>query len=252
MQTVVVLGAGNVASHLIKALIQNTYQVKQIYNRTLSKAEELGELYGISATNTASEIEKADLYLIASSDQAIAEIAEKIPETDGMIVHTSGAMPLTEIKSGVRRGVIYPLQTLSKGKNIAYDDMPFFIEAETAEDEALLHTFVRKISHKVDILDSEKRLKIHMAAVWVNNFSNLMFQVGEKFCIENELPFESLKPLIKETAAKLEEMSPYEAQTGPAKRADQETIKKHLKIIKDPDLKKVYELLSQLITKIHA
>ncbi|TDL99112.1 MAG: DUF2520 domain-containing protein [Flavobacteriaceae bacterium] len=252
MQTVVVLGAGNVASHIIKALIQNTFQVKQIYNRTLQRAELLSKEFNIPFTDKISEIQKADLYIIATSDDSIKEISFHIPYPEAMVVHTSGSMSIEEIKPGLRRGVIYPLQTLTAGRNLEYEDIPIFIEAENSQDLESLRKFAEKISLNVQDLDSKARLKLHMSAVWVNNFTNHIYQIASDFCAENGVSFDVLKPLILETAHKIEYLTPLQAQTGPAKRRNQDTINKHLELITDKELKEIYATFSHLIQKKHA
>lgn len=116
MKSVVIIGAGNVAFHLTRALIQNTVNVRQVFNRTLSKAEELGNTYNIKFTNKISELEKADLYIIAASDVAVEELSHYIPYQDTLVVHTSGSLDTKVLKGNYRKGVFYPLQTFTQKK----------------------------------------------------------------------------------------------------------------------------------------
>lgn len=252
MKSVVILGAGNVAFHLTRALIENTVSVRQIFNRTLSHAEELGEANKISYTDKISELVKADLYIIAASDSAISELSHYIPYEDTLVVHTSGSMGVNALKGQYRKGVFYPLQTFSKVKALKYDDIPFFVEAENAEDIEALYKLAEKISNKVHRVDSEKRLRLHMAAVWVNNFANHLYYIGDNICKDADIPFDVLQPLIKETYKKIKDMDPYDAQTGPAKRGDNIVIEKHLELLeKDSRLQQLYRLLTESIQRTY-
>lgn len=252
MKSVVIIGAGNVAFHLTRALIENTVNVRQIFNRTLEHAEELGMANNIGYTDKISELEKADLYIIAASDSAIEELSHYIPYEDTLVVHTSGSMSVNTLKGNYRKGVFYPLQTFSKVKSLKYDEIPFFVEAQNEEDLNALYSLAQKISNKVHRVDSEKRLRLHMAAVWVNNFANHLYYIGDNICKDAEIPFNVLQPLIKETYKKIKDMSPYDAQTGPAKRGDEIVIQKHLELLdSDSRLQQLYQLLSDSIKRTY-
>ncbi|MGM5630723.1 DUF2520 domain-containing protein [Apibacter raozihei] len=246
---VVVVGAGSVAYHLIRVLLDNTVNVVQIFNRTLSKAQELANNYNINYTDKISEIVKADIYIICTADKAISEISYYIPYEDCLVVHTSGSTAISALKGKYRKGVFYPLQTFSKRRTIK--DIPFLIEAEFPEDELLLLNLGKRISEDVRVTDSDTRLKIHMAAIWANNFTNHMYYIANEICKKQNIPFDMLKPLIKETAGKIEDdILPYEAQTGPARRNEELIIKKHLEILeKESDSRKyqIYQLLTDSI-----
>lgn len=251
IRTVSIIGAGNVAFHLARAFVQNTVQVKQIYNRTLHKAERIGEANKINFTDRISALEPADLFVIAASDSAITELSMHIPFEDTMVVHTSGSIPMSALKGKYRKGVLYPLQTFSKGRYLEYDEIPFFVEAETQEGAEQLEELAARITHQVAIIDSSQRARLHMAAVWSCNFVNHMYQMGEKITQEANLPFDYLKPLINETAAKLDDLTPFHAQTGPAKRNDQIVIEKHLALLEDSFDKDLYQRISQSITQTY-
>ncbi|MFA5620163.1 MAG: DUF2520 domain-containing protein [Weeksellaceae bacterium] len=251
MNSVVIIGAGNVANHLTRALIENTVNVRQVFNRTLEAARELGESYNIQYTDKISELTKADLYIIAASDSAVEELSHYIPYEDVLVVHTSGALSTKVLKGDYRKGVLYPLQTFSKKRSLRYEQIPFFVEAENKADEDDLFKLAKKISNEVFRLDSEKRLKLHVAGVWVNNFTNHLYYIGNKFCEEVDIPFSVLQPLIKETAKKINDLNPYDAQTGPAKRGDDVTIQKHIDAISDSRLQQLYQLLTESIKRTY-
>lgn len=247
---VVILGAGNVASHLMRALLDSTVHVAQIYNRTLEKAEAIAKPYNLAYTDKISEIEKADLYIISTSDEAVEEVSYHIPFKDVLVVHTAGSLGVDALKGPYRKGVLYPLQTFSTEKGVRYEKVPFFIETEEEEDFKILEKLMLKVSEKVHRITMEQRAKLHLSAVFVCNFVNYMYSIGEKLVEEAGLPFQTLIPLIDETCQKVHEMTPVEAQTGPARRDDQIIIEKHLEMLKgQDDLVQLYTLLSKGILK---
>lgn len=251
MKSVTIIGAGNVAFHLTRAFVSNTIQVNQIYNRTLAKAQAIGEANNIRYTDKISELKRSDLFIIASSDMAIEELSIHIPFNDVMVVHTSGAMPMSTLKGNYRKGVLYPLQTFSRSRNLNYSEIPFFVEAENQEDERSLLELAKRVSNRTKILNSKQRAQVHLSAVWACNFVNHMYYIAQKTAEEAGVGFEYLRPLIEETASKIEELSPFDAQTGPAKRNDQITIDKHLSLIEESYLKDMYNDISKSINKTY-
>ncbi|HBX62632.1 Rossmann-like and DUF2520 domain-containing protein [Empedobacter falsenii] len=252
MSSIVILGAGNVAFHLTRALIENTCNVRQIFNRTLEHAREIGEANRISYTDKISEIEKADIYIIASADSGIEEFSHYIPYDDVLVVHTSGSSPMSVLKGDYRKGVFYPLQTFSKERTMRYDNIPFFIEAENSEDLKKLNELGNRISNEVHELNFASRMQVHMTGVWANNFVNHLYYIAGNICEQNNVPFDVLLPLIQETANKVIEMSPKDAQTGPAKRGDQVIIDRHLEALQDDSrLLQIYQILTDSIKRVY-
>ncbi|MBW1617438.1 MULTISPECIES: Rossmann-like and DUF2520 domain-containing protein [Empedobacter] len=252
MSSIVILGAGNVAFHLTRALIENTCNVRQIFNRTLEHAREIGEANRISYTDKISEIEKADIYIIASADSGIEEFSHYIPYDDVLVVHTSGSSPMSVLKGDYRKGVFYPLQTFSKERTMRYDNIPFFIEAENPEDLKKLNELGNRISNEVHKLNFASRMQVHMTGVWANNFVNHLYYIAGNICEQNNVPFDVLLPLIQETANKVIEMSPKDAQTGPAKRGDQVIIDRHLEALQDDSrLLQIYQILTDSIKRVY-
>lgn len=250
MNSIVILGAGNVAFHLTRALIENTFNVRQIFNRTLERAQEIGEANRIAYTDKISEIERADLYIIACADSGIEEFSHYIPYDDVLVVHTSGSSPMSVLKGDYRKGVLYPLQTFTKSKRLRYDEIPFFVEAENPKDANALKELAQRISNDVYELEFAKRMEIQMCGVWVSNFVNHMYKIAGDFCQKNNIPFDVLLPLIQETANKVEEMSPYDAQTGPARRGDDVIINRHLELLQnDSRLLQIYQILTDSIKR---
>ena len=252
MSSIVILGAGNVAFHLTRALIENTCNVRQIFNRTLEHAREIGEANRISYTDKISEIEKADIYIIASADSGIEEFSHYIPYDDVLVVHTSGSSPMSVLKGDYRKGVFYPLQTFSKERTMRYDNIPFFIEAENPEDLKKLNELGNRISNEVHELNFASRMQVHMTGVWANNFVNHLYYIAGNICEQNNVPFDVLLPLIQETANKVIEMNPKDAQTGPAKRGDQVIIDRHLEAVQnDSRLLQIYQIMTDSIKRVY-
>lgn len=250
MIKVVFLGFGNVNSHLFQVFQKSpTIEIVQVYNR--SKKESLSEIAPVPFTDDLKEIKEADIYIIGISDDAIEEFSDLLPFRDRLVVHTSGGVEMNKISGKNRRGVFYPLQTFSKQREPDFQKIPICLEADNEEDLLVLKNLAKEISESIFEINSEKRAKIHVAAVFVNNFVNFLYHIGSDLLKEDNLPFELLIPLIQETAEKIEDLSPEDAQTGPARRNDQKTIQKHLLSLKNENYKEVYTLMTDLIYQQH-
>ncbi|MDX1768015.1 MAG: DUF2520 domain-containing protein [Arenibacter troitsensis] len=246
MISLVLLGTGNVAKHLYDVFTGvEEINVLQVIGRNEDHLSHFGNKVATGTDFT--KITDADIYIIAVSDDAIAHVASYLKEKKGLVVHTSGSVALNSLGDLNHRGVFYPLQTFSKGKTIDFKKVPICIEAEHKIDINLLKKLAGLISLEVQEITSEQRKALHLAAVFVNNFTNYLFTIGHDICAENNLPFSMLRPLIKETVDKLEELSPTEAQTGPAKRNDVKTMESHLNLLKNKNYQDIYSLLSKLI-----
>ena len=250
MTKVTIIGSGNVAQHLIVAF-QNSQNMGteidliQVFSRQKESISHLLDLNKI--TDDLESLEEADLYIIAVSDDAIAAVSSQLPFKNRLVVHTSGSISLNALDDDNRKGVFYPLQTFTKNKDVDFKTIPICLESENATDFQLLEKVAKMISDKVFAINSEQRKALHVAAVFVNNFTNHLYQIGSEICQENQVPFEILKPLIGETAQKIMLLSPEEAQTGPAKRNDSSTIKAHEAFLSDENHLKIYKTLTQSI-----
>lgn len=240
MITVSILGYGNLASHLVCAFeAVKSVKLIQVYNRHPINNKPFKAAF---ITNL-SDLLPADIYIIAISDDAISKFSSQL-KLNGLVVHTSGSLPIEALQNQARRGVFYPLQSFTKGKKVAFNKIPICIETPHKNDLQLLHKLAQTISDSVFEISSAQRKKLHVAAVFVNNFTNYMYTIGESLCEANKIDFNILKPLIIETALKIETISPQLAQTGPARRKDATTIKKHLDF-----LPKAYQEIYTLLTK---
>lgn len=249
MIEVVIIGAGNVATHLYQSFYKlKQIDVVQVFNRNPEHLDFVDD--PSKKVSNIADIKKADLYLIAIKDEAIEDLALKLPENEGLVAHTSGSQPMSILSNFENYGVFYPLQTFSKNKSVDFSEIPLCLEANSSENLDFLKRLAKMLSKKVYEVDSEQRKALHVSAVFVNNFSNHLFALAADYCKENDLPFEILKPLIKETVDKLETLDPYSAQTGPALRNDQKTISAHLSMLNE-DQKNIYTILTESIQKLH-
>jgi predicted short-subunit dehydrogenase-like oxidoreductase (DUF2520 family) len=248
MLKVVVIGSGNVAQHLIKAFQNSAHaELVQAYARNPEKLAHL--LPPEKITQSYTSLATAHVYVISVSDDVIENVSTQLPFEGRLVVHTSGSVPLNQPDNKNRRGVFYPLQTFSKSKEVDFTKIPICLESETKEDYMILEKLAKSISPLTYAISSQQRQALHVAAVFVNNFTNHLYKVGNDICTENSIPFDILKPLIQETADKITMLSPAEAQTGPARRNDQKTIQRHLDFIKDQEQKDIYILLTQSIQR---
>jgi predicted short-subunit dehydrogenase-like oxidoreductase (DUF2520 family) len=244
MIKVSIIGSGNVAQHLIQAFQLNSQiELVQVVARDIKKVAHLLDSNRITSDYT--QLQEADLYIIAVSDDAIAEVSSALPFKNRLVAHTSGTVALDSLNSNNRRAVFYPLQTFSKDKPIDFKSVPICLEAENENDLQILKQLAHSISNAVYEISSEQRKALHVAAVFVNNFVNYLYQMGNEICDANAIPFEILKPLIQETANKIATLSPKNAQTGPAKRNDLKTIAAHEEFLKDENQAAIYKLLTQ-------
>jgi len=228
MISVVILGNGNVATHLYNAFSKaSAIAVIQLNSRNPK-----------NITNT-------DVTIIAVSDDAIQQVSQSISNRKGLLVHTSGAVDINAIVTE-RKGVFYPLQSFTKNAKIDFNNIPFCLETSNSDDYHLLEKLAKSIAKNSYQINSEQRKKLHIAAVFVNNFTNHLYKIANDICIKNNVPFEILYPLIEETAKKVQSISPEDAQTGPAKRNDVQTIKNQLENL-NLQQQKIYQLLTKSI-----
>lgn len=250
MTKIIIIGSGNVALHLIRtfqdaASLNSKIELVQVFARQKDSVSHLIDLDKI--TTNFDDLLEADLYIISVSDDAISEVSSQLPFNNRLVVHTSGSVALDALDTKNRKGVFYPLQTFSKDKMVDFKVIPICLESENATDFQLLEKVAKTISEKVFAINSEQRKALHVAAVFVNNFVNHLYQIGHSICTENQVPFEILKPLIQETAEKINTLTPEEAQTGPAKRHDSKTITAHELFLTNKNQSTIYKILTQSI-----
>ncbi len=251
IKEIAIIGSGRVATHLGTAFAKNDLTIRGVYDRDADKAKVLADRLKATVIRSLDSRIKADLIIIAVSDDAVASVARKLSEDNtALVVHTSGAVAMTVIPSYLRRGVLYPLQSFSYDKKILWENVPFCLEAGADSDVNLLGTLAQRLSTRVFLLDSAQRKSLHLAAVFANNFANLMFEFAEELLDKAEIERSILHPLILETANKVLMQRASEAQTGPARRGDLDTIRAHQDLLGDANgLRHIYDLLTEEIYK---
>lgn len=252
---IVLIGAGNVATHLGLALQGAGHNIVQVYSRTELSASTLAERLDVPFTTSLEDVTPhADLYIVALKDAALQNLIPSIikGKEEALFVHTAGSMPMDVWKGFVKRyGVFYPMQTFSKHREVDFSDIPFFIEASGPDELHALKMLAAALSRKVYEATSEQRKYLHLSAVFACNFANHMYALSAHLLEKHDIPFEVMLPLIDETARKVHELAPQEAQTGPAIRYDRNVIDKHLALLEDePTIQEIYEKISRSIHQL--
>jgi len=247
---IVLLGSGNVATHLGHALKTAGHEILQVWSRSLSNAQKLAGSLSVAYTDEIGALDNtADIYILSVKDDAIGEVASSFSFRDKLLVHTSGSASIDLLgESLMYKGVFYPLQTFSKQKEIDFSSIPLLIEGSTEEVTKQLNELAGTISRVVQSASSVQRAAIHVAAVFACNFSNHLYAISKNLLAKEGLDFKLLLPLIAETAAKVQSLNPEDVQTGPATRKDQVSIEKHKKYLEmSPDLLQLYTLMTDRI-----
>ena len=250
MLSVILIGAGNVASHLFNAIKKSeSASIIQWYNRTIDTIKPFQN--DVDITDDLSTLKEADIYIMAVSDDSIAELSNALPFSNRLVAHTSGSVSIHQLDKKHKRAVFYPLQTFTKGATIDFSEVPICIECLEKENLQVLKSLAEVLGCKFYKINTEQRQTLHLSAVYVNNFVNQLYRIAHEISDAKSINFDILKPLIMETARKVQDMSPYMAQTGPAKRNDKKTIKRHLKQIESEEHKAIYQMLTNSIKKTH-
>jgi len=251
MISVVVIGAGNVGSHLVKAFQSaENINLVQWYSRDKKSIE--APTKEIELCHDLNNLKSADVYIIAVSDKAIEALSKQLPFKNRLVVHTSGSEALKKLDMKHKRGVFYPLQTFSKTSELDFSQVPFCIETMDKLDSDRLKALATYMGSPSYMINTEQRQALHLSAVFINNFTNQLYRIAHELSDYKSVNFDVLKPLILETAKKVQLTSPYNAQTGPAKRNDQVTINHHLRTLEThPDYQALYKQLTNSIKTTH-
>jgi len=250
---ITIIGSGNVATHLAAAFKNAGHAIVQVYSRDMRNASLLAYHVKAEAIDSLEQINpETDLFVIAVKDDAIEPIAAELAKYNKMIVHTSGATSLQILQKHAQNvGVFYPLQTFSKTRELNFNTVPLCIEGADDKIASTLNELAYTVSQNVYRVNSEQRKTLHLAAVFACNFPNYLYHMSQQLLAEKQLPFDLLRPLILETAEKVQEHLPADVQTGPAVRDDEKTMASHLEQLQEnPDLQAIYKLLSQGIIKM--
>lgn len=251
---IVIIGAGNVATHFALALSLAGMPPTQIWSRTMESAQTLAERVGCRATNCLDDIiADADACIISVKDRYVRDIADRVcrerPKT--VFMHTSGSVGM-DVFDGLSDncGVLYPMQTFSKDKALDFKKIPCFVEGNNEASRETIMKLASTISDNVHYMTSDDRKWLHLAAVFACNFSNACYVVADGILRRNGLDFTVLRPLIEETVSKLGTLAPIDAQTGPAVRGDQNIMDSQAAMLADNEsLQKLYIKMSEIIAQ---
>lgn len=256
---IILIGAGNLATNLGKALKKAGYNILQVYSRTATSAETLATVLGCPATTDLTAIDnRADVYILSIKDKALRKVIGELTRAlissgadlaEKVFLHTAGSMPLGVFKDNAPHyGVFYPMQTFSKAREVDFSIIPTFIEWSDETARTLLSALAQSVTRRVYPLSTADRKYLHLSAVWACNFVNHCYDISAGILAAHHLPFDVMLPLIDEAAHKVHSLSPHDAQTGPAVRYDENVIAAQSALLADdPDLQQLYELLSKSI-----
>ena len=249
---IVMIGAGNVATHVSRHLHSSGHKLQCIYSKSGVSAKTLAAELGVPGTSNREEVPaEADFYFICVPDREVPGIASKFSDTKGIWLHTSGALPMSILQPvSDRYGVLYPLQTLSRSRPLAASQIPCLVEGSAKDVTASIMNLALSVFERVEKVNSEQRLVIHTAAVFTNNFSSHMVHIGRELLAQREVDPQLLNPLLEETFAKIRDLGTVEGRTGPAVRGDQGTMNKHIELLQDhPAWQKLYTFISRDIER---
>ena len=254
-KNIAVIGTGNLAFHICNVLKKEGFNLQLIIGRNKTKVAEIGKKFKVSYTNQISLIpENIDLIFVCVKDDAVEEVIKSIKTdvSNRIIIHTSGSLAIDVIKKKTKNaGVFYPVFSFNKNRNVNFKKIPVLIETSKGKAQQTISKMAQIITDNVISVNSEQRKKIHLAAVISNNFVNYLYTVAEDFLKENKLPFNLLVPLITDAALRLQDNQPSKMQTGPALRGDKNILNKHLEMLKNKEIIKIYTLLSKQIKARH-
>ena len=253
---IVLIGAGNLATHLGKALHAAGHDMVQVFSRTMQSAETLASLLDAEPlTDMAQVRDDADVYIFSVKDSALEQLILQLCGGEKKVfLHTAGSMPMSVFRGkALHYGVLYPMQTFSKQREVDFSIIPCFIEANDEFALKQIEGLAGQISHRVFQLSSEDRKYLHLSAVFACNFANHCYAASQELLQQHGIPFDVMLPLIDETAAKVHGMTPKEAQTGPAVRYDENVIGKQIQLLENqPYFQKIYDCMSKSIHELES
>jgi len=245
---IAIIGAGNTAYTLCKSLKSKGIEPFCVFVRNPEKAEKVQQDLGVEVVSNYEKVLKSDLTIIAVKDDAISEVASHLVDYKGLAVHTSGTKSSEVLNRIERYGVLYTPFTMSKVRDVSLDDAPLLIYANSPDDLIRLNGFAEKLSSKVEYCDDEQRKVIHLAAVFVSNFTNVMLGIGDNVLKDKGLTLDLMRPLVMEMIQKSFDISPDNALTGPARRGDLQTIRDHEEMLANsPKELEIYKVLTNYI-----
>ncbi|MBE9586300.1 DUF2520 domain-containing protein [Mucilaginibacter sp. JRF] len=250
---ITIIGSGNVATHMAAAFKNAGHRIVQVYSPTMQNAALLAYHVGAEAIDQLADVNpETDIFIISVKDDAIIDVARQLAPYNKLTVHTSGATSISALEIFTANcGVFYPLQTFSKIRELNFLNVPLCIEGADDDITKQLQQLAQTISNNVYRVSSDQRKILHLAAVFACNFPNYLYHVAEQLLNQNQLDFNIIRPLIDETAQKVQQASPVQVQTGPAIRNDEKTMQAHMQLLDNSaELQAIYSMLSQAIIKM--
>ena len=247
-------GAGRVAEALCMEFFNTGFKINSIISETETSGKSLADSCKAIWSNDLRFQDSTDVIIVAVPDHKLKIVLDSlICNTKTLVVHTAGSFGLDVYPSHIKRkGIFYPLQTFSKNRKINFQGLPFLLEASDNESAELLKSMAETIHGKVYFVNTQQRIMLHLAAVFVCNFTNHMLTTGKEVALKAGFPFEILTPLITETISKALDSGPENSQTGPAVRHDKNTIEKHLELLSfSPGMQRIYKDLTQSIIEYY-
>ena len=248
------IGAGRVAAALCMELFSKGYHIEKVVSRSKYSGEALACKCGAVWSDKAEFSDDTDIIFVAVSDSNIKEVLEQLQcDTETIVAHTAASFSLDIFPERIKRkAVFYPLQTFSHERKIDFNELPVFIESSDEAVSTVMVEIAESLGAKIFFADSQSRKMLHLAAVFVCNFTNHLLARGKEIAIKSGFSFEELKPLIAETISKAFDNDPEKCQTGPAERNDEITIAKHLEMLSfDNNLERIYNDISTSIIDYH-
>ena len=247
-------GAGRVASALCKRISEKGFKIDLVVSLSKERGRRLADECNTAWSDDLSYPASTDIVIVAVPDHSLGAVLEKIRCRPGtLVVHTAGSFGIDIFPGQIHhKGVFYPLQTFSEGRDVDFNDLPFLLESSDLKSSDILTYLATAIGGKSFFLNTDQRILVHLAAVFICNFSNHMLTLGKQISVKAGLPFGIFHPLLQETISKAIDLGPENSQTGPAVRNDRNTIEKHLELLSfSPELQQMYREITMSIIKIH-
>ncbi len=248
-----IIGSGKLATVLAAACIQEKMLLEFVHSKTKSHALAFANKFGTHCIDSIQEIPcHLDYYFVCVNDDSIEKVAQMLPILNGTVIHFSGSQPIELLNNHHQYGVIWPIQSFSNGTFNTFKQIPLLIEANSENTLEKIKKIADLLSESVLQVNENERKLYHLAATFVNNFSNHMCTQAAFLLNKEKLHFNLLLPILNETVRKIETLSPLETQTGPAIRHDLKTIETHLDLLHDePNAKEIYQVITRSIQQIH-
>jgi predicted short-subunit dehydrogenase-like oxidoreductase (DUF2520 family) len=243
-------GAGRVGSALCLKFFEDGHALLKIVTPSPGRGKSLAERVKAQWGSLPVFPENTRILVVSVPDHRLESVLGKIScHPDTIVVHTAASHGLDIFPEKInRRGVFYPLQTFTEGRRIDFHNIPFLLEASDKNTGLEIEKLARSISRNVMFADADRRRMLHVAAVFVCNFTNHLLTIGAELARKAGFPQDILNPLIRETISKALSGGPENSQTGPAIRNDLNTIARHMGLLEDaPELQKLYSEITNSI-----